>query len=270
MRPAIACLVGSLSVKAALVTDGGLGDVWSGGIEATQTLDIITVATGSFGTTSGSNVNEAPTFVAAGLNGGHAVGTLRTGGAPDLQLDFGNGAGADIQRATVRMTLSDGMRLGNVAGDDLWLTEGGGPNLPEAFMVRVSIDNAASWSSWEYRFSEVQYNPDGNATVAFFTGFDFVADFGLAPTESVTHVEIQNAIAADRVNQASGEGTVILDGGSGFLLNKGPEGLGAGYASGNFDADIGYVFYAQAVPEPTSFALLMLGVVAIGAGRRRG
>ena len=269
LRLTIICAFSSWAVQAAPVSDGGLGAVWPGGIEATQTLDTISVGTGNFGTTSGSNVNEALTFSLSGLNTANAVGTLRTGGAPDLQLDFGNGTSADTLRATIRMQLGSQMRLGNVTGDDLWITEGGGPDQPEAFMVRVSIDNAASWSSWEYRFSEVQYNPDGNGTVAFFTGFDFVTDFGLAPSATVSHIELQNAIAADRVNAASGQGTVILGGGSGFVLSKGPQGAGAVFGTGNFDADIGYVFYAQAVPEPSVFTLLGLSALAMVSRRRK-
>ncbi|HEX5177320.1 MAG TPA: PEP-CTERM sorting domain-containing protein, partial [Chthoniobacteraceae bacterium] len=207
-------------------------------------------------------------FIAAGIDTGHAVGTLQSGLAGDLQLDLGNGASADTLRATVQMTLASGMRLADVSGDDFWVTEGGGPNLPEAFMARVSTDNAATWSGWEYRFSEVQYNPDGNQTIAFFTGFDFVNDFGLPTTATVTHIELQNAIAADRVDSSSGEGTIVLGGGSGFLLNKGPQGANAGYASGNFDADIGYVFYAQSIPEPSAMALVALGCLALRARRR--
>jgi hypothetical protein len=245
------------------VTDGGLGTVWPGGIEATHTLDTLSAESGNFGTTSGSNVNEGSSFIGAGIDTTHAVGTLHSAAAGDLQLDLGNSTSADTLRATIQMTLANGMRLANVSGDDFWVTEGGGPNLPEAFMARVSTDNAATWSPWEYRFSEVQYNPDGNATIAFFTGFDFVNDFGLAPNATVTHIELQNAIAADRVTNSSGEGTIILGGGSGFLLNKGPQGANAGYGSGNFDADIGYVFYAQAIPEPSAMALLALSGIAL-------
>ena len=127
------------------VTDGGLGAVWPAGIEATQTLDTLSAASGSFGSTSGSNVNEgAASFIAAGLDTGHAVGTLQSALAGNLQLDLGNGVSADTLRATVQLTLGNGMRLANVSGDDFWVTEGGGPNLPEAFMARVSTDNAAT------------------------------------------------------------------------------------------------------------------------------
>jgi hypothetical protein len=253
------------------VTDGGLGAVWPAGIEATQTLDTLSAESGNFGSTSGSNVNEGgASFIAAGIDTTHAVGTLHSALAGDLQLDLGNGASADTLRATVQMTLGNGMRLANVSGDDFWVTEGGGPNLPEAFMARVSTDNAATWSAWHYRFSEVQYNPDGNATIAFFTGFDFVNDFGLSASATVTHIELQNAIAAERVDNSSGEGAVVLGGGSGFLLNKGPQGANAGYASGNFDADIGYVFYAQSIPEPSAGMLMALGCLGLRRSNRRG
>src|SRR5205809_2662100 len=110
------------------------------------------------------------------------------------------------------MSLFGGGTISNVDGDDLWVTEGGSTNQPEAFMMRVSTDGGASWSRWVYRFAQVAYDPDGNGAVAFITGFDLVKDFKLPPDAGVDRIQLQNAINSDRVENARGQGAVIFPG----------------------------------------------------------
>lgn len=272
-----------------------LSDVWAGGIEASQTLDTVNSFSGVFGGTVSPSITVAPnsTFLAAGLDINTALAHLKTPATlGDLALDLGNGdASALVNRGTVTMSLAT-KRLNNVAGDDLWLTEQGnignntGKGNIEGFMVRLSIDNGATFTSWRYNKPQVLYYPNAAATVgSYFTGFDFVGDFGLLATDQVDLVQIQNVNRDDLTASSSNEGIVIL--GSNNGLGNGPAAdnvttfdLKTGAAlstlgdvnfntSSRADADIGYVFYASAspVPEPGTLALAALGA-AILLGRR--
>ena len=112
-------------------------------------------------------------------------------------------------RGLLRLSLANKV-LTNVAGDDLIVSESGGASAPEAYMVRVST-NGTTFSSWQFRQAQIQY---GNAE--YLTGFDFVNDFGLAPTATVRAVEIQNCIISDRVNSSTGEGAIVFSGDAGY------------------------------------------------------
>jgi len=253
------------NVFGSTVSDGGIGSFWPGGIEATQTLDTASVVSGTF---AGAVLSSLPTtnFVAAGLNQNQAIGTLGWGLSANAGVAMGDTNDAHAIRGTFRMSLS-GRLIKDVTGADLYVSETGSNGGPEAFMLRVSTDGGATFTPWQYRQAQVQYDPDGDGACDFFTGFDLVSDFGLAAGSLVSHVEIQNANATDRVDNASGQGRVVFAGDSGYssasTLTAGALNSAGNiaYSNSRFDPDPTYVFYsaAVAVPEPSSLVILLVG-----------
>jgi hypothetical protein len=254
---ALWCLA-TASGSAATVTSGGIDKIWPKGVEATQTLDVVKGSTGSFG---GGNLTHliqgaSPPFVVAGLNTNTAIRSLREKAGPDQQQDAGNGELGATTRGIVEMGLTDDRPLYDVEGDDIWVTEGGSAAQPEAFMMRVSTDNGATWSHWVYRFAQVAYNPDGDKNVAFITGFDFVKDFKLESQRMVYRVQLQNANKSDKVDNASGEGKVVFQNDPTYARafpmlrgpTAGPDKARLPYEGNQFDPDLGYVFYANGEP----------------------
>ena len=272
----LAVLNAAIAANAAVVTDGGITGVWSGGIEATQTLDSVVLTSGSFADPVASQLTS--TFAAAGLDTTHALGYMAqqqgqlvaasysSGTVPGYGANCGIALGsadsslAPTARGLLRLSLANKV-LTNVAGDDIIVSESGSAISPEAYMVRVST-NGTTFSSWQFRQAQIQYG-----SAEFLTGFDFVNDFGLAPTATVQAVEIQNCIISDRVNSSTGEGAIVFSGDAGynsaFTLTAGSLNADGNVAfrASRFDADPCYVFYGGAVatPEPSSIVLLVIG-----------
>jgi hypothetical protein len=268
--------------NAVVVTEGGISNVWSNGIEVTQTLDTFVSSSGSFGTSIvGSTItNGASTFVASGLNTSHALGYLMNPGyyGQNSGPALGSDSDSSAIRGTIGYTLANGV-LNNVTGDDIIVAESGSVGAPEGYMVRVSTNGGSTYSSWVYHHAKVAYNMSGTAA-EFLTGFDFVGDFGLGATDKVNLVQIQNANASDKVTGSDGQGTVVFSGdanySSAYTLTAGTlntittDGVttvsNIAYATGRFDADPTYIFYQSGTvtttPEPSSIVLLVIGGIS--------
>ncbi len=246
-----AVAVSTAGTRASVVTVGS----WS--IEGSNTLNNATIINNDFGAASLSQLLSSPSGFVNNIREETAARPLFLAGLDDQTVDFG-GSDANTTRGTVEMWLT-GKQLVNQTGDDIWVTEAGGPGAPEAIMMRVYSGGA--WSSWVYKYADVEWNPDADGTAAFFTGYDFVTDFGLSTSALVDKVQIQNGIDTDTT--VSGEGVVTLGGGGGLLLDRGPLGGNSIYTSTQFDADLGYVFYGAAqdsvVPEPSTILLIGVG-----------
>jgi len=132
----------------------------------------------------------------------------------------------------------EGMRLPNLPGEDFVLYEVGSPGAPEAFMVAVRKKGATTFSQWRYEFA----NTFTANYLVFATAFN-LDDFGIGENESIDAILIANLIDADRVDNPSGQGNVILGGGSGYVPAQGPlsDAPAPPYQSTRFDADIVYV-----------------------------
>ena len=191
---AAAMALASSGAFASIVTVGS----WS--IEGSNTLNSATVIVNDFGGLTLTQVTDAGGGFQNNIREETATVPLIGAGVDDQAIDFG-GSDAATTRGRVEYSLT-GKQLVNQAGDDIWVTEAGGTGAPEAFMVRVF--SSGSWSSWVYKYADVQWDPNSDSSVAFFTGYDFVADFGLAPSALVDKIQIQNGNNDDTT--VSGEG----------------------------------------------------------------
>jgi hypothetical protein len=282
-------------VQAVIVTDGGIGSLWPQGIEASQTLDTVVATSGTFADAVYSQV-VLGAFGAAdsGLDTTHALGYMAQtqgfvtgsyGANYGIALGSANSSLAPIgARGSLTLGLANKV-LTNVAGNDIVVSESGSAGAPEGYMVRVSTDGT-NFTSWQFRQAQVLYTnaspvTPGSTPAEFLTGFDFVNDFGLAPTATVKLVEVQNCIATDKVNSATGQGTVVFVGDAGYssastiLAGSLSADSGGTFSASHFDADPCYVFYggSAAVPEPGSLMLVAIGglsaLVALAIKRRR-
>jgi len=132
----------------------------------------------------------------------------------------------------------EGKRLPNLSGEDFVVYEVGSLGAPEGFMVAVRKKGATEFSPWRYEFAN-----------SFTTGYNVFAtaynlsDFGLQEGESIDAIMIANLIEADRVDSPSGQGNVILGGGTGYVPMQGPQSATPNqpYPTTRFDPDIVYV-----------------------------
>ncbi|GBC96370.1 hypothetical protein HRbin16_02172 [bacterium HR16] len=132
----------------------------------------------------------------------------------------------------------EGKRLPNLSGEDFVVYEVGSLGAPEGFMVAVRKKGSTEFSQWRYEFAN-----------SFTTGYNVFAtaynlsDFGLQDGEAIDAIMIANLIDADRVDNSSGQGNVILGGGTGYVPLQGPQSATPNqpYPSTRFDADIVYV-----------------------------
>jgi len=132
----------------------------------------------------------------------------------------------------------EGMRLPNLPGEDLVVYEVGSIYAPEGFMVAVRKKGSTTFSPWRYEFADTYTM----SYLVFATAFN-LDDFGIAEGESIDAILIANLIEVDRVNNPSGQGNVILGGGSGFVPLQGPlsDTPNQPYQTTRYDADIVYV-----------------------------
>ncbi|MGQ9486678.1 MAG: hypothetical protein ACUVR7_00500 [Armatimonadota bacterium] len=152
----------------------------------------------------------------------------------------------------------EGMRLPNGPGEDLVIYEVGSVGAPEGFMISVRKKGSSEFSPWRYEFADtytISY-------LVFATAFN-LDDFGVAEGESIDAILIANLIEADRVDDPSGQGNVILGGGSGFVPVQGPlsETPNQPYQSSRFDADIVYVGVLHDILPP---GFSVSGTVTLG------
>ncbi len=140
----------------------------------------------------------------------------------------------------------------NHNGDDFVVYENGSPGGPEAYMVAVRETGSQTFTNYRYEFADdsVRVLPSAGTNIAqvLSTGFD-LSNFGLANGATIDAIRVANLVPADRVDDVSGQGNVILGGGSGFVPLTGPQGSGGPYNSGGFDADITYI---GIIPPPTT------------------
>lgn len=165
-----------------------------------------------------------------------SLGWLMSGSSPSGKPRFVE-LGDSVGRKVILVDW-EGMRLPNRPGEDIVVYEVGSAGIPEAFMVAVRKKGATTFSPWRYEFA----NTFTSGYFVFATAFN-LDDFGVAEGESIEAIRIANLIAADRVDHSSGQGNVILGGGSGFVPLQGPlsDTPGQPYPVTSFDADIVYV-----------------------------
>lgn len=132
----------------------------------------------------------------------------------------------------------------NNEGDDFVVYENGAPNGPEAYMIAVRETGSSTFTGFRYEFADdvVQVFPSAGTDFAqvLSTGFD-LTDFGLASGATIDAIIASNLLPADRVDDAIGQGNVIIGGGSGFSPLTGPQGNGGTYNSNGFDPDLTYI-----------------------------
>ena len=132
----------------------------------------------------------------------------------------------------------------NNPGDDFVVYENGSPNGPEAYMIAVRETGAQTFSMFRYEFADdvVQVLPSAGTNIAqvLSTGFD-LSDFGIAEGGSIDAIWAANLVPNDRVDDVSGQGNVILGGGSGFQPLTGPQGEGGTFNINGFDPDLTYI-----------------------------
>jgi len=248
--------LGVTSANAAPITIGSMT------VQDNQTLNTASQLNGGANLGNGGLTQMAANapFNTSALSHSTSMAFLTGLGAANEGVNMGD----DLLRGGIQVSLA-GNLLQNVAGNDIWVSEAGAFDGPEAFMVRAYNTTTSAYSSWIYKFATERDAASGSADL--FTGFDFLTDFGFGSSDLVSHIQIQNAIAADTVTGA-GQGTVILGGGSGNTLTAGSLNAGGNvaYSSTRFDADIGYVFYAQAIPEPSTYAMMAMGLVMTAYG----
>ncbi|MEM9352638.1 MAG: hypothetical protein AAGA92_06475 [Planctomycetota bacterium] len=134
----------------------------------------------------------------------------------------------------------------NNPGDDFVVYENGSPNGPEAYMIAVRETGASTFTTFRYEFADdfVEVFPsrlgiEGIAQV-LSTGFD-LSDFGLADGATIDAIWAANMLPEDRVDDALGQGNVMVGGGSGFEPLTGPQGEGGTYNTAGFDPDLTYI-----------------------------
>ena len=184
------------------------------------------------------------------------LGWMMSGGSPT-----GNPRFVELGTPVVRKIFLvdwEGMRLPNLPGEDLVVYEVGSVGAPEAFMVAVRKKGETTFRPWRYEFADTYTT----RYLVFATAFN-LDDFGIAEGESIDAILIANLIDADRVDHPSGQGNVILGGGSGYVPVQGPlsDTPTQPYQAARFDADIVYVGVLHSILPP-GFAVS--GTVTLG------
>ena len=177
------------------------------------------------------------------------LGWMMSGSSPNSNPRF-----VELGNPVVRKVILvdwEGMRLPNRPGEDFVVYEVGSPGAPEGFMVAVRKKGSSQFSAWRYEFA----NTFTANYLVFATAFN-LDDFGVAENESIDAILIANLIDADRVDNASGQGNVILGGGSGYVPLQGPmsDTPNQPYQFTRFDADIVYVGVLHPI-LPSGFAV---------------
>ncbi|MEC4985279.1 MAG: PEP-CTERM sorting domain-containing protein [Oscillatoria sp. PMC 1068.18] len=191
-------------------------------------------------------------------------------------------ASPNLDRTTIELTWG-GLLLPNLDGEDFVIYEAGSATSPEGFSVSVLNASTNEWTNKRYEFFESF--DQGNGVLATAFNLD---DFGLDSDGLISAIRITNlfnseaANGADKVDDSSGQGNVLLAGDAGYedgytLLNK-PN--GNEYPTGSLDADLVYLASLhdvissettdptdpETVPEPTSvLSLLALGMFSISS-----
>ncbi|MBA4019281.1 MAG: hypothetical protein C0483_19115 [Pirellula sp.] len=149
-----------------------------------------------------------------------------------------NGTGA---RGGIAISWDKGRSLTNVAGADFVIYESGDAGA-DAFMVQVHDADTGVWSQWVY------HKASAPTAGVYATSFDLAADFGVAG--SVDAIRIANLTAADRVVNASGEGTVVVGGGPGTFAPL--DSTNTPFGAGGFDPDLLYFGVVPSLGNVTS------------------
>lgn len=184
----------------------------------------------------------------------HHVGSLLSIG-DSLAIDITAGANGAGGRNYITLTWGPGNVVENQPGDDFHIFESGTANpsnrgFPELFGVAVRESGSSTFTGYRYEF----FNGSDVAALKLVTSYD-ITDFGLpsgAFIDAVQIISMHNASATgptyfeDRVDNASGEGNVLLDAGSGtgFQITQGPNSDSSSlpdYPDSAIDADIVYV-----------------------------
>ena len=153
--------------------------------------------------------------------------------------DGGNNGTA--ARGGVAISWDKGRSLTNAAGADFVIYESGDTG-PDAFMVQVHNADTGVWSQWVY------HKASAPTAGVYATSFDLAADFGV--TGSIDAIRIANLTAADRVVNASGEGTVVVGGGPGTFAPL--DSSNTPFGAGGFDPDLLYFGVVPSLGTVTS------------------
>ncbi len=152
--------------------------------------------------------------------------------------------GDNFFRGALELNWGGSPGVTNNEGDDFVVYENGSPNGPEAYMIAVRETGAEDFTGFRYEFADdvVQRLPSAGTDIAqvLSTGFD-LTDFGLADGATIDAIIASNLRPVDRVDDAVGQGNVIVGGGSGFDPLTGPQGNGGTYDSNGFDPDLTYI-----------------------------
>jgi hypothetical protein len=191
----------------------------------------------------------------------HAIGTLAGASGGEHALDLATAGTSNSGRTDLVLTWDPGDVLTNQIGDDFIVFEQGGETFVEAFGVAVRQAGAGSFSGYRYEHFD---STDSVGSGKNITAFD-LSDFGIGDgfsIDAISIINIHNATAnspaggpeEDRVDDASGEGNLTLDAGSGsgFQITTGP-GSGQGniaYVDSGLDVDIIYVVALNPVGPP--------------------
>ncbi len=202
------------------------------------------------------NIFDSQFLIDTDFDRTRTFGWLMTGMSPT-----GNPRFVELGDSVIRKTIYvdwQGMRLPNRPGEDFVVYEVGSALAPEAFMVAVRKKGETQFSSWRYEFAN-SFSP---SYLVFATAFN-LDDFGLADGESIDAILVANLISVDRVDSSSGQGNVILGGGSGFVPVQGPlaDAPNQPYPTGRFDADIVYIGVLHNILPP---GFRVSGVVTLG------
>ncbi len=215
------------SLQAQTFTVGGYA--WDMANGPTRVLPVQPSDISSFSFFSSTFLNDQPAF-----DPNRTLGRIMTG-------TTGSARFVELGNAVVRKVIQvdwGGKRLPNRAGEDFVVYEVGSPSAPEAFMVAVRKKGESTFSAWRYEFA----NSFTESYNVFATAFN-LSDFGLREGEAIDAILIANLIEADRVDNASGQGNVLVGGGAGFVPLQGPQSNTPSqpYPVDRYDADIVYV-----------------------------
>ncbi|MBD2463127.1 cadherin-like domain-containing protein [Oscillatoria sp. FACHB-1407] len=131
-------------------------------------------------------------------------------------------------------------RLIDQPGIDFVISENGGFGAPEYYVVRVKPVGTDPITNFVYKPAH-EYLDSGSGTGEFFTAFDLVGDFGLAPGAMVEFVEIWNMLTTDTFDVG---GVGFLGGGVAPQKSTLDTSPGMMISAARYDADIPYIWAA--------------------------